>query len=102
MQTALRKRIDILADAPLVPSIVAAFDAAGISGHTVFPALSGAGHTGSWSEERLTAAESKCLVMAITSAESADALIEALAPLLDSHRLLLTISEVAVIRGDRF
>ena len=102
MQTVSRKRIEILADAPLVPRIVAAFDAAGIGGHTVLPVLSGSGRTGSWSEERLTAAESKRLVMAIASAESADALIEALAPLLDSHRLLLALSDVAVVRGNRF
>lgn len=102
MLTVTRKRLDILADAPLVPRIVAALDAAGIGGHTILPALGGSGRSGAWSEDRLSGAATKRVVMAITGAAEADALVEALAPLLDSHRLLLTISDVAVVRGDRF
>lgn len=96
------KRIDILVDGPLVPRIAAAIGDAGISGHTVLPALGGAGRGDAWSVERLTAAESKVTVMAIASADRAQLLIDALAPLLDSHRLLLTITDVGVVRGDRF
>ena len=101
MQTVTRKRIEILADAPLVPRIVAALGNADIHGHTVLPALGGSGRTGSWSEDRLTGSE-KRLVMAIASADHARAFVDALAPLLDSHRLLLTIGDVEVVRGDRF
>lgn len=101
MQTVTRKRIEVLADAPLVPRIVAALHRADIHGHTVLAALSGSGRTGSWSEDRLTGSE-KRLVMAIASADHAQAFVDALAPLLDSHRLLLTIADVEVVRGDRF
>lgn len=101
MQTVTRKRIEILADAPLVPRIVAALHQAEIHGHTVLSALSGSGRTGSWSEDRLTGSE-KRLVMAIASPDHARAFVDALAPLLDSHRLLLTITDVEVVRGDRF
>lgn len=102
MDTVTRKRIDVLADAPLVPRIVAALAVAEIHGHTVLPALSGAGRTGEWSEDRLTGAATKQWVVAIASPDHAAALVDALAPLLDSHRLLLTISDVQVVRGDRF
>lgn len=101
MKTVLRKRIEILADAPLLPRLVDALEQCGIAGHTVLPAISGIGRTGSWSEDRLTGT-SKLLLMAIASDEHADLLIEKLAPLLDSHRLLLIISAVDVVRGDRF
>lgn len=101
MKTVLRKRIEILADAPLLPRLVDALEQCGIDGHTVLPAISGIGRTGSWSEDRLTGT-SKLLLMAIASDEHADLLIEKLAPLLDSHRLLLIISAVDVVRGDRF
>jgi PII-like signaling protein len=101
MQTVIRKRLDILADAPLVPRVVAALKAAGIDGYTVLPALSGAGRTGEWSEERLTGA-GKLLVMAIGSEAHAATFVDVIGPLLDSHRLLLTIADVAVVRGDRF
>ena len=101
METVTRKRLEILADAPLVPRVVAALKQAGIGGHTIVPALSGAGRTGEWSEERLTGAN-KLLVIAIASEDHARALVDAIGPLLDSHRLLLTIADVAVVRGDRF
>lgn len=68
----------------------------------MLPVLSGSGRTGSWSEDRLTGAATKQWVIAIASAEHAEALVDALAPLLDSHRLLLTIGDVQVVRGDRF
>jgi nitrogen regulatory protein PII len=102
MQTVTRKKIEILADGPLMPRVVAALAEAGIHGHTVVPALSGSGRTGQWSEERLTGAETKQLLWSIASAERADALVQAIAPLLTSHRLLLAITDVEVVRGDRF
>ena len=102
MDTVIRKRIEILTDAPLVPRIAAACEAAGISGHTVVPALSGRGRAGNWSEDRLSGAQSKVTVIAIASTDRADALLDALAPVLDSHGLLVTVGEVAVVRGDRF
>ena len=101
MNMVTRKRIEILADAPLLPRLIDALSASGIAGHTVLPVLAGEGSTGRWSEDRLTGT-GKLVVMAIASADHAAALADRLAPLLDSHRLLLMLSEVEVIRGDRF
>lgn len=101
MKTVTRKRIEILADEPLVPRLLAALAASGIEGHTLFPALSGAGHTGRWHDERLTGA-TKVVVMTIAAEDDAARLVDQLTPLLDSHRLLLTIADVEVVRGDRF
>ena len=102
MQTVSRSRIDVLADAPLVPRIVSALVEAGINGHTVLPALSGSGRSGPWTEDRLTGTETKQWVVAIASSDHAEAFVESLSGLLDSHRLLLTLSVVQVVRGDRF
>lgn len=99
--TVARKRIDILADAPLLPRLIDALDRCGINGYTVLPALSGAGTTGHWDEDRLTGT-SKIVLMAIASDDHAQKLVDRLAPLLDSHRLLLTLATVDVVRGDRF
>lgn len=101
MLTVARKRIEILADAPLLPRLTAALTACGIGGHTVLPALSGSGRQGAWSLDRLTGT-SKIMLVAIASEEHAAVLVDAIGPLLDSHRLLLTISTVDVVRGDRF
>ncbi|MCY7279653.1 MAG: DUF190 domain-containing protein [Sphingomonas bacterium] len=101
MNTVSRKRIEILADAPLLPRLLDALRASGINGHTVLPASSGAGATGRWSDDGLTGTD-KLVVMAIASTDHAAALVDRLAPLLDSHRMLLTLSDVEVVRGDRF
>ena len=102
MDTVIRKRIEILTDAPLVPRVAAACEAVGINGHTVIPALSGRGRAGNWSEDRLSGAQSKVIILAIASTARADALLDALGPLLESHGLLVTVGDVAVIRGERF
>ena len=102
MDTVIRKRIEILTDGPLVPRIAAACEAVGINGHTVIPALSGRGRAGNWSEDRLSGAQSKVIILAIASTARADALLDALGPLLESHGLLVTVGDVAVIRGERF
>lgn len=100
--THVAKRIEVLVDAPLVPRIAEALNAAGATGYSVFRALSGSGRGGQWAEEQVTAAESKLMVVAITTGEHADAVVDRLAPLLDSHGLLLTLSDVAVVRPQRF
>jgi PII-like signaling protein len=102
METVQRKRIEIIADAPLVPRIAMACAGAGIGGHSVVRLAGGHGRSGDWQEDRLTGAESKVMVITITSAEKAQNFIEALAPVLESHRLLLTLADVAVVRGERF
>ncbi|MCY7271215.1 MAG: DUF190 domain-containing protein [Sphingomonas bacterium] len=101
MNTVAPKRIEILADAPLLPQLVDALRASGVNGHTVLPASSGAGATGRWSDDGLTGT-AKLVVMAIASADHAAALVDRLAPLFDGHRLQLTLSDVEVVRGDRF
>ena len=101
IETVTRKRIEILVDSPLVRRVTAAIEAAGISGWSVIPVTSGSGRVGRWHEERVTGAD-KSIVLSISSTEKAAALVEALAPILTSHGLLLTMWDVEVIRGERF
>ena len=101
IETVIRKRIEILADAPLVRRVTAAIDRCEISGWTVLPVTSGRGREGQWQEEPLTGSD-KSLVLTVASHERANRLAEELAPLLTSHGLLLTMWDVEVIRGERF
>ena len=101
IETVIRKRIEILVDTALVRRITDAIDKAGITGWSVLPVTSGSGRDGRWREERVLGTD-KSLVLSIASAEKAALLVEALAPLLNSHGLLLTMWNVEVIRGDRF
>lgn len=101
IETVIRKRIEILVDTALVRRVTEAIDKAQITGWSVLPVTSGRGRDGRWREERVMGTD-KSLVLSIASIEKAEVLVEALAPMLTSHGLLLTMWDVEVIRGERF
>ena len=102
VETVTRKRIEILVDTPLVPKITGQIRTVGISGWSVIHVDSGGGRAGQWQQDDVTGAAAKTIVLAVASTEKADRLVDALAPLLDSYGLLLTIGDVQVVRGERF
>lgn len=97
-----RRKIEILVDAPLVRRVVAAAEAAGVTGYTLLPTLGGSGNRGRWSDDQVTGAEAKVMFVTITNELKADALTDALAPLLESHGFLLVFSDVEVVRAEKF
>ncbi len=101
IETVIRKRIEILADSPLVRRVTDAIDRAGITGWTILGVQSGSGREGAWQEERVIGND-KSLILTIASQDKAAVLAEDLAPILSSHGLLLTMWDVEVIRGERF
>ena len=97
-----RTRIEILVDAPLVPQIVALLSRHAIRGHTVMPTLSGVGEAGSWDDDLITSAQHKVTVLIIAEPGKADTFIEDVAPLLDSHGLIVMLSTINVLRPEKF
>lgn len=100
--TARRKKIDILADRPLARRVIEVIERFGVTGHTVLAGLEGRGSTGSWSDDQIAGASAKCLIFTITTEARADEIVEALTPLLDSHGLRVWLTDVEVIRPERF
>ena len=101
IETVIRKRIEILADSALARRVTDAIDRCAITGWTLTPVTAGKGRDGAWQEERVTGAD-KVMILTIASQEKAALLAQALAPILSSHGLLLTMWDVEVIRGERF
>ena len=97
-----RRKIEILVDAPLVRRVVAAASAVGVTGYTLLPTLGGGSRDGTWSDDQVTGTEAKVMFIAIANDQRATALIDALAPLLESHGLLLASSLVDVVRAEKF
>ncbi len=102
MEMVARKRIEILMDTPLAPRLIRYIKEADISGWSLIHVDSGGGRNGEWHHDDVTGAAAKTILLAVTSDTKADILVERIAPILDSHRLLLLISDVQVVRGDRF
>jgi hypothetical protein len=100
--TTNRRRIEVLADEPLIPAIVRIAGQTGISHYTLLPTLGGSGAHGRWRDDQLSGATSKVMLLAITSAEHGSAFIDQLAPMLESHKLMLLVSDVEVVRGAKF
>lgn len=101
IETVTRKRIEILVDTPLIPRIIKLAKQVDISGWSLLHVDAGGGRDGVWQHDDVTGAAAKTIILLIASEAKAQALTEAIAPHLDSYRLLLTISDVQVIRGER-
>jgi hypothetical protein len=73
-----------------------------ISGWSLIHVDAGGGREGEWQHDDVTGAAAKTIILMIASDAKAQALVDALAPVLDSYRLLLTIGDVEVVRGEKF
>jgi hypothetical protein len=96
------RRIEILADEPLIPAIEQLAATAGIRNYTLLPTLGGVGQHGRWRDDQVSAATAKIMLLAITGDAKAQHLIDLLSPLLEPHGLLLLLSDVEVVRGAHF
>ena len=102
IETTTRTRIEVLVEAPLAPRLARLAEQAGITGHTLIRTESGRGRHGEWSEDLISGATAKYVFLTVANQERADAFLEALAPLLETHGLVVLRSNVDVIRPDRF
>lgn len=102
MQLHRKKRIEIIAEAAIVPMLVEALQAEGASGYTILPAIAGSGHGGQWSDSAMNAAMQMELILVIASPGLADAIVEHLQPMIAEYKAILMVSDVEVIRGDHF
>ena len=97
-----RRRIEVLVDRPLAPLLAELARNSGITSYSLLPVVGGAGDNGVWRDEEISGAQAKLIFLTVASEEKTDRLVEQLAPLLDSHGLVLFLSAVDVVRGSRF
>jgi nitrogen regulatory protein PII len=103
MQTYLKKRIEILVEAPALHRLLDKLDSSGVTGYTVLPALAGKGRSGSWTEDGLVGDAGRVVaVLCITDAAKADLVLESIFGLLSRQIGIVNISDVAVIRSEHF
>jgi PII-like signaling protein len=102
VETFIRKRVEVLIDAPLVPRLAKAAAEAGINGYTLVPAHAGLGSSGPWHEDAVSGAQTKSVFLVVASPEKASRFVELLAPHLDAYGMLLTQFDVEVLRQAKF
>ncbi len=103
MERVKRKRIEVFAEAALQRRLTKALDAQGVSGWSVLPLAAGRGTSGAWTREgQISAAGEMIALICLTREDRAEAVIEALMPILATGVGLLSVGEVEVVRGEKF
>ncbi|MBX9775335.1 MAG: DUF190 domain-containing protein [Xanthobacteraceae bacterium] len=103
MQTHPKKRIDVIVEAPLMRRIIDRLDQADVSGYSVMPIVAGRGHDGLWTADgQISNATQMVAVVCITDASRVDDILNSIFGVISNQIGFVTISDVAVVRPERF
>lgn len=103
MQTYLKKRIDLIIEMPLLRRVTERFDKAGVSGYSVLPVIAGRGNSGPWTADgQVSGYGQMAAVVCIVDAARVDAVLEEVFAVVKRQIGFVTVSDVAVIRPERF
>ena len=102
METFLRKKIEIIVDAPFARRVTDTVDEVGATGYTIFRSIGGRGADSTWREDQLTGTQQKVLIKIIATEDKANALVENLAEALERYSCIMYVSTVEVVRAEKF
>lgn len=98
-----RRRIELIIERMAYQRAGRVFEAAGLTGYTVVPALAGFGRGTHWRrDDDISASRDMVVMIAIGDAERADAALKALGELLGEHIGVVSVGDVEVLRPERF
>ncbi len=98
-----RHRLELIIERMAVRRACNILEAAGLTGYTVMPAISGFGGGNRWSRDAdLSASNDMVVVIAIGTEERISKALADLERLLGAHIGVLNVAEVRVLRPDRF
>lgn len=104
MQTHRKKRLELVVEGPVLNRTLDILDAAEVGGYTILPALGGRGRRGKWSGEGFLGGIGRMVVITTIVDESriGPLLHEINDLIVGRHIGIVSISDVEVIRSDRF
>ena len=103
MQTHSKKRIDLIIEMPLLRRITERFDKAGVSGYSVLPVIAGRGRSGAWSAGgQVSEVGQMAAIVCIVDVANVDAVLDEVFAVLKKQIGFVTVSDVAVMRPERF
>ncbi|NNL36531.1 MAG: transcriptional regulator [Silicimonas sp.] len=97
------KRVEIIIEAPLESRLTKALEDAGVTGYTVLPVLGGSGRSGKWSRDgEVSRASGMVSVVCLIRPERLDGLLEAAFAVVERHIGVVSVTDTAVLRAERF
>ena len=103
MKTVPKKRIDIVIEAPALDRLLTLLEESKVSGYTVHRAISGRGQEGGWSGRGLVGESGRMIcVFSVLDGSLVDDVLEAVYPLVERQMAIVTVTDVQVVRGERF
>ncbi len=98
----IKKRIEVIIEQPASHLVTELLDRHGATGYTVLSAATGRGTSGRWERSPVTAARQQVIVIAVTAPERAPEIVADLGTLLQDFHGVVFVSDVEVIRSERF
>ncbi len=93
------KRIEIVIETPMVPSLIRVLEELDVPGYTLLPDVRGAGNRGERRADALAGDSSNCLfVIACEDQEMVDIIVEAVRPLLTRSGGICLVSDAQWLR----
>lgn len=103
MQMHKKTKIEILIEALYEEKLVDRLKQLGVTGHTIYPVVSGKGEHGSWSRHGVISDVGQMLLfVVIVEPNKAREISEQLYKGIADHLGVITVSEVEVFRGEKF
>lgn len=101
MELTPRKRLDIFIEGHALTHVEAMLGRAGFKGWSVFQGVEGSGAHGAWRQTGI-GESAACLVIAVGGPDACASALEWLADYFKTYPGVVAVSDVAVMRGDRF
>ncbi|QMU58716.1 MAG: DUF3240 domain-containing protein [Boseongicola sp.] len=103
METHQAKRVEIIIEAPLERRLTDALIEAGVTGYTVLPVFGGSGSSGRWTREgQVSRASGMRAVICLIHPDRLDTLLEAAFSVVERHIGVVSVTDAAVLRAERF
>jgi PII-like signaling protein len=103
MQTYAKKRIDLIIEMPLLRRVTERLDRAGATGYSVLPVIAGSGRSGAWTADgQISGVGHMAMIVCIVDATALSAVLDAVFEVVQRQIGLVTVTDVQVIRQERF
>lgn len=102
LKHATRQRLELIIESPLLEKVIEEITDCGAKGYTVLRGHAGLGERGQWQEGQISAAQHMMMVIVIVEQEVAEAILERIGANFELYSGVVTMSEVKVLRPQRF